>query len=411
MTDSSVGDGRSYNAIVVGAGPGGLATIVSLLDGGLTSILWVDRTFGGGRLNELYREISSNTKVGIYLDAVRSSPTCCKIIDAATHPNALDEMEKIDREDTCQLSLAGDLVELLVDGVLDLEGVAKCKAEVKEARLDNSVWTVKISNQPPLIAPRLFLCTGSHPIQSDLHLPYNPSLAILDLDQTMVKSTLPSLFPSDRQSTIAVIGNSHSGVLCCRNLYETIQEGKRDLRILNFKRREIKFAEYREDGIVFDNTGLKGSTAKWAKRVMLPTDSHQPQAPQEERQRQEEILRQIELPYDREGEARVYKEHLPGCTHIIYAIGYSRSPYPELYLGSGSGSGDSAERRIDEEIRFDSHSSGFRLDGERVDGLWGVGIAHPEESEDPEGHVEAAVGMAKFFKFAERVKDDWVAAA
>lgn len=48
-----------YDEVVVGAGPGGLATLVALLDAGLSKILWVDFTFGGGRLNELYREISS----------------------------------------------------------------------------------------------------------------------------------------------------------------------------------------------------------------------------------------------------------------------------------------------------------------------------------------------------------------
>lgn len=48
-----------YDGVVVGAGPGGLATLAALLDAGLSKILWVDLTFGGGRLNELYREISS----------------------------------------------------------------------------------------------------------------------------------------------------------------------------------------------------------------------------------------------------------------------------------------------------------------------------------------------------------------
>lgn len=48
-----------YEGVVVGAGPGGLATLAALLDAGLKNILWVDTKFRGGRLNELYREISS----------------------------------------------------------------------------------------------------------------------------------------------------------------------------------------------------------------------------------------------------------------------------------------------------------------------------------------------------------------
>lgn len=49
----------AYDAIVVGAGPGGLSTTAALLDTGLENILWADRDFTGGRLNTLYREISS----------------------------------------------------------------------------------------------------------------------------------------------------------------------------------------------------------------------------------------------------------------------------------------------------------------------------------------------------------------
>ena len=98
----------------------------------------------------------------------------------------------------------------------------------------------------------------------------------------------------------------------------------------------------------------------------------------------------------------MYRKHLPKCTHIVYAIGYTPSAYPRLYMDG---------RRIDQEIDFDMHTSGFRIPGreEVVRGLFGCGIAFPELVKDPEGHVEAAVGLAKFFKFAERVKGDWVA--
>lgn len=60
-------------------------------------------------------------------------------------------------------------------------------------------------------------------------------------------------------------------------------------------------------------------------------------------------------------------------------------------------------------MKFDKHSSRFfGGGGERFPGLYGNGIAFPEETKDPEGHVEAAVGIAKFFNFAERVKEHWL---
>jgi len=49
----------TYEAIVIGAGPGGLSTTAALLDSGIKRIYWIDRDFTGGRFNTMYREISS----------------------------------------------------------------------------------------------------------------------------------------------------------------------------------------------------------------------------------------------------------------------------------------------------------------------------------------------------------------
>lgn len=48
---------KKYEAVVVGAGPAGLAVIGNLLERDIKPILWVDGKFSGGRLNEYYREV------------------------------------------------------------------------------------------------------------------------------------------------------------------------------------------------------------------------------------------------------------------------------------------------------------------------------------------------------------------
>ena len=231
------------------------------------------------------------------------------------------------------------------------------------------------------------MCTGSRPITPSFHERYNPSLKVIDLDESLLLSHLPSILPSDQPSTVAVIGSSHSGILVVRNLFEVNQSGDRSLKIINFQRQPIKYAEYRDDGIVWDNSGLKGDTAEWAKNVLTKGKG-------------KEVIEQVELGKDEES---VYAKYLPKCTHIVYAIGYTPNPYPDIYV---------EERKLDqEEMFFDMHTSGFRIggeDGEEIPGLYGLGIAHPEMVEDPEGHVEAAVGVAKFFKFGERVGERWV---
>jgi len=54
---------QKYEAVVVGAGPAGLAVIGNLLERDIKPILWVDGKFEGGRLNEYYREVPRYTFV------------------------------------------------------------------------------------------------------------------------------------------------------------------------------------------------------------------------------------------------------------------------------------------------------------------------------------------------------------
>ncbi|KAJ5817014.1 hypothetical protein N7447_009247 [Penicillium robsamsonii] len=374
----------TYEAIVVGAGPGGLATLATLLDAGVRNILWVDRTFGGGRLNGLYREISSNTKIGIYLDAIYASPHCRSIIESSSAPNAITQLESMDRESTCQLSLAGDMICMLRDRLLQFPKVEKKVSKVEQMFLDDGIWTVLMAGAK-VKAKRVFLCTGSHPKSASLHHPINPDLIVLDVDECMRRSKLPSLLPEDSKSVVGVVGNSHSGILCCWNLYEISKSNKRDLKVFNFCRRPITYAKYTNDGIVFDNSGLKGKTAEWAKNVMEKNLDHT-------------RLEEIDLSKD---EDSVYREYLPKCTHIVYAIGYERSSLPKIYVNG---------QRKEMEVEFDMYSSGFhfRDGGGRAFGLYGNGIAFPQLVTDPEGHIEKAVGVAKFFSFAERVKENWL---
>jgi hypothetical protein len=251
-------------------------------------------------------------------------------------------------------------------------------------------------------AKRIHLCTGSYPIVASFHEKHNPDLTVLDLDQVLRKSRIPNLLDLDSERsapalTIGVIGNSHSGVLAIRNLYEVAHEHNLDLTVLSFERRPILYAEYRDDGIVHDNTGLKGATADWSKDVMESDNPGQGK------------IKRINLGRREEEELKVYREWLPRCTHLVYAIGYHRSPIPQVRVDWEDVTG---------KIEFDMHSSGFkRSEHQREDqgkgalmvpGLFGCGIGFPEEVEDPAGNVEAAVGVAKFYKFAERVGPSWV---
>jgi alpha-1,3/alpha-1,6-mannosyltransferase len=49
--------GLTYEAVVVGSGPAGVAVVGNLLEQNKRPILWIDDELSGGRLNKYYREV------------------------------------------------------------------------------------------------------------------------------------------------------------------------------------------------------------------------------------------------------------------------------------------------------------------------------------------------------------------
>jgi hypothetical protein len=54
---AAFGSTFKYGAVVVGAGPAGIAAVGNLLEQKKAPILWVDQYFQGGRLEKYYREV------------------------------------------------------------------------------------------------------------------------------------------------------------------------------------------------------------------------------------------------------------------------------------------------------------------------------------------------------------------
>lgn len=147
--------------------------------------------------------------------------------------------------------------------------------------------------------------------------------------------------------------------------------------------------------ILYDNTGLKGQAAQFAREQLevscLPTS----QAGQ--------FIEKIDTSNGQESLA--YQTHLPQCTHIVSAIGYERNPLPKFTRNGQAIYGTDRHQRLE----WDSSFGGF-LDEQQnvVPGLHGAGIAFPEKVVDPMGNVEHAVGFFKFMKFLRRVTPQWV---
>ncbi len=63
---------------------------------------------------------------------------------------------------------------------------------------------------------------------------------------------------------VAVFGGSHSAVLVIKNLLEC------GASVMNFYLDGLRYAVYHEGWIEYDNTGLKGKAATWARENLEP---------------------------------------------------------------------------------------------------------------------------------------------
>ena len=179
------------------------------------------------------------------------------------------------------------------------------------------------------------------------------------------------------------------------NLVRLARTSHPNLRIKWFTRHEeLRYAEERDGWVLYDNTGLKGEAARWARENIDKNvfDSSPTR----------DIITKVPTPPGTEED--LYRAELPSCTRAVQAIGFKRDPVPKLTVGSDPGAAPL-------ELAHDGLSGRFFCPSGRrkyVPGLFGAGIAFPERVTDPAGNVEHAVGFFKFMKFCNRVVPEWL---
>ncbi|KAJ8063055.1 hypothetical protein OCU04_008298 [Sclerotinia nivalis] len=400
---------QRYGAVVVGAGPAGLAVVGNLLEQKKGPVLWIgdNRDFGGGRLHQIYRAVPSNTKVKFFSMFADALEPFQQITKDSAPPNAYSRLKDLDQEKTCHIAEAADLGLMLGRGLSGFKGVTRFNnGRVRSASWsDANGWNVKFSRfeNPSRSASSdlLFLCTGSHPTQNNLQLEREGPQRqhYLGLDTCLRPARLLYTLrrnckggsDSTRTTTIAVIGASHSAILVLRNLCEVATLLKKDchIRIKWLTRHELRYAEERDGWIKRDNTGLKGEVATWAKENLeadtLPTS---------------DVSKYLEkVKTSPETEREDYEKHLAACQYVVQAIGFTKNELPTIERDG-----------TPLEITYNHETSGFvDAEGKTIRGLYGAGIAFPEKVVDPEGTTEYAVGLWKFMKYLKRVAPTWTA--
>lgn len=445
-------------ALVVGAGPAGVATIGSLLDhlpssssSSLSSplqVAWVDPDFKGGRINRRYRQVPGNTRTKLFVDYARSSRALAHVVDTSPAPNPVTVLESLPPDDTCSLGYAGDMISMLIDGLASNAAVESHRGRVTTAQWqpDSQEWSVTIddpasNSSTTRTTPLLVYCTGASPTLVPLpaggSATFLPSQAtnprLLELDTALKPSLLADLLVSPSSSktperadspiTVGVIGASHSAILVLMNLYNlaTTSPAHSNLRVRWFSRvpadKGLKYAVYKDAGwILHDNTGLKGRAAKFA-RENLDNPTVLSQSPVGR------VIERIDCSGGADKEAEAFWKYLVGpppeaaaagneasstaCDYVVQAVGFTTDTLPPMILTSHQSEAGFISPLFDHETGAFSDKS----TGQILKGVHGAGIAFPERVVDPEGNVEHAVGFFKFVKFLKRVVPQWASAA
>ncbi|KAH6854543.1 hypothetical protein B0I37DRAFT_410622 [Chaetomium sp. MPI-CAGE-AT-0009] len=410
---------QNADAIVVGGGAAGIAVVGNLLETiPRGKIVWIDRSFDGGSIGQLYREAPSYSPAGDFLRYAQALKTFRDICDAAPKPNIMDTLQDLDPETTCPLNHAADMLTLISDGLIQHPRVEPVLGTVTHAVRNPKTrhWKTTLtpnhdigtitphpqhhpqqqqqqqhpqapqhppqnsqdSQQQHHTAPLLIYCTGTRPKTTDLPLP----ISRLTLDTCLSPTRLSRILATDRPRTVAVVGSGHAAVLALRNLYDLATGGSHPLL------RASRFAR----GMLEGERLVESGAGEFITRFVIPPCPVKGVS---------EVERAVW-----EGEAM--RKDLEGVDYVVEDAGFVRGRLPEVRPGLGALQGPVGKPK---NLVFDALTGSFYPSGSRdqVLGLFGAGSAFPELDRSVAGR-QPAVGVWKFMRSAQRLVPRWVQA-
>ena len=236
-----------------------------------------------------------------------------------------------------------------------MQKVVTQKSAVHKMSLTKRCWFLQADSQS-YQTKNVILALGAVPA----NLNY-PGVDIVPFDIAIDKERLSNYV--DKNKTYAVFGSSHSAIIILRYLVDLGVK-----KVVNFYRSPCRYAIEMGDWILFDNTGLKGQTADWARENIdgvIPAN-----------------LSRYSIT-----EPNIAR-FLPGCDKVIYAVGF--------------------EKRNNIVIDDYEHTNYNPHVGIIAPGLFGLGIAYPQLKADPYGNFESQVGLWKFMTYLNKVMPVWL---
>lgn len=342
---------KQYAFAVIGAGPAGIATVGKLIDSGIEpqKICWIDPSFSVGDFGGLWQDVSSNTSVALF----EKFYTNAAAFQYATRPQAF-AIEQLEQKNTCLLALAAEPLRFITDNLRS--AVVSIQDKVIHIKSAQGGWELHLQDNAPVLSERVVLALGAEPKS----LSYD-NITEVPLTVALNKEALKNNV--NEHDTIAVFGSSHSAIIIVRDL---LALGVK--QVINFYQAPLRYAVPFSDWTLFDDTGLKGETARWARANLhgkLPDNL------------QRHLVNDENL-----------AQYLPACNKGVYPVGFKRRSLPVEGLAL--------------DFSYNAHC------GVIAPGLFGIGIAFPEAKYDRFNNLEYRVGLWKFMDYLNTILPVWL---
>jgi len=378
-----------YKATVIGSGPSGIAIIGQLISRNIFPILWIDPNFDGGKMSS-YRKVPANTRASFFINFMKAIPAYNEFLeDKNNENNPMDIFRDCDLNSPPSLNKA---YEMCISLIKNIEKKYKNKVFFHKDMVnnlqfqeENKIWEISTNSNSNsdlnFLSEKIILAIGSKP--KKYNLSDKPQIPLEILVNNNPKKLQKYVNKND---TIGVIGSSHSSILSLMHLENLPYPPK---KIHCFYRENIKYAVHTDKGIIYDNIGLKGKAAIWAKEYLETGKS--------------EIIK-MHLMENIQKENKIYEEYLPECTKIAPMIGWERNNIPIEIKSKGE------IRKIN---NVDYNGTNLKLicwDDENkkfldLENIWGIGIAFPRHVKDLSGIMGMDVGIFKFGKAAKIIEE------
>jgi cation diffusion facilitator CzcD-associated flavoprotein CzcO len=339
---------------VVGAGPAGILAVGRLLDRGVApdEIIWLDPEFNVGDFGQYWLAVPSNTRVALFNQFLHS--TTAFQYDKCPAAFSLAHLHE---NDTCLLGEMAKSLQWVTAHLCEVVPHQTCV--VRFLQHSNNAWHLT-TTAGDVFSKNVILATGCLPKKLHYDIETQELPLTVALNPALLKNTLK---PSNH---VVVFGSSHSGILVLKNCLEA------GCRVTNFYRSPLRYAIHQEDHTIYDNTGLKGSAASWAKENLHGQENFSSQLTRRclNDCSEEEVI-----------------STLQACDHVVYAVGFAPRHLPSRDLDCS---------------HYDAHT------GIIAPGLFGLGVAYPEAMTDRYNITEFNVGLFKFSTYLSKVLPLWM---